>query len=65
LGDQTYGAFVRDEIGFADFVAFMRATARRQPGIYDQVFRQLTLTEVMRWSWALGRLGLQKWRSGT
>ena len=31
LGDEIYGAFVRDQIGFADFMRFMRATAKRRP----------------------------------
>ena len=31
LGDDIYGAFVRDQIGFADFLRFMRATAKRRP----------------------------------
>ncbi len=64
LGDDVYGAFVRDQIGARDFVAFMRATARRSPGIFDDVFAGLTAAELGRWSWRLGRLALQKWRSG-
>jgi lycopene cyclase CruA len=64
LGDEIYGAFVRDQIGFSDFVAFMRATAKRRPSIYDDVFRQLSPTEIARWSLQLGKLALQKWSSG-
>jgi lycopene cyclase CruA len=63
LGDEVYGAFVRDQIGFADFIAFMRATARRRPSMYDDVFRQLSPTEIARWSVQLGKLALQKWSS--
>lgn len=64
LGDETYGAFVRDQIGFADFMRFMRATARRRPTIYDEVFAGLSKTELARWSWRLGKLALRKWSSG-
>jgi lycopene cyclase CruA len=64
LGDEIYGAFVRDQIGFSDFVAFMRATAKRRPSIYDDVFRQLSATEIARWTMQLGKLALQKWSSG-
>ena len=31
LGDDVYAAFVRDQIGFSDFMRFMRATAKRRP----------------------------------
>jgi lycopene cyclase CruA len=64
LGNETYGAFVRDQIGFRDFIAFMRRTAARRPAIFDEVFAHLSTAELMRWSLRLGRLGLTKWRSG-
>lgn len=64
LGDDVYGAFVRDQIGFSDFMRFMRATAKRRPSIYDEVFAQLSKAEIARWSWKLGGLALRKWRSG-
>lgn len=64
LGDEVYGAFVRDQIGFSDFMRFMRATARRRPTIYDEVFARLSKAELARWSWRLGGLALRKWRSG-
>jgi lycopene cyclase CruA len=64
LGDDVYGAFVRDQIGFSDFMAFMRKTAARRPTIYDEVFAQLSKGELARWSWQLGKLMLQKWKSG-
>jgi lycopene cyclase CruA len=64
LGDEVYGSFVRDEIGFSDFMRFMRATARRRPGIYDEVFRQLSPSEIARWSLELGKLAFRKWSSG-
>jgi lycopene cyclase CruA len=64
LGDEVYAAFVRDQIGFSDFVRFMRATARRHPSIFDDVFQQLSPGELWRWSLRFGRLALQKWRTG-
>lgn len=64
LGDEVYGAFVRDQIGFRDFIAFMRATAKRRPSIYDEVFRQLSPSEIARWTLQLGALALHKWASG-
>jgi len=64
LGDDLYGAFVRDQIGFSDFMRFMRATAKKRPSIYDEVFAQLSKAEIARWSWKLGGLALRKWTSG-
>jgi lycopene cyclase CruA len=63
LGDDVYGAFVRDQIGFAEFISFMRKTARRRPSIYDEVFAQLSPAEIARWSWRLGKLMMQRWSS--
>jgi lycopene cyclase CruA len=57
MGQDVYAAFVRDEIGFADFVAFMRATAKKRPGMYGEVFRHLDPLELARWSVQLGGLG--------
>jgi lycopene cyclase CruA len=64
LGDEVYGAFVRDQIGFGDFMRFMRATAKKRPSIYDEVFAQLSKAEIARWSWQLGKLAFRKWSSG-
>jgi lycopene cyclase CruA len=64
LGQDTYAAFVRDEIGFRDFITFMRRTAARRPTIYDDVFAQLSTREIARWSLQLARLGLTKWGTG-
>jgi hypothetical protein len=65
LGEDTYAAFVRDEIGFRDFWTFMRRTSARHPGIYDEVFSQLSTSELARWSLRFLRLGLTKWRTGS
>jgi lycopene cyclase CruA len=64
MGDEVYGAFVRDQIGFADFIRFMRATAKRRPSIYDDVFSVMSPSEIARWSLKLGGLMLRKWSSG-
>ncbi|HEY7953641.1 MAG TPA: hypothetical protein VII38_00050, partial [Polyangia bacterium] len=64
LGNETYAAFVRDEIGFRDFVRFLRRTAERHPTVYDEVFATLTKGELTRWTWRLVQLGLTRWRSG-
>jgi lycopene cyclase CruA len=61
-GQEMYAAFVRDEIGFADFISFMNATAKKRPTIYDEVFAHLTKGELARWTLRLGGLSLRKWR---
>ncbi len=53
---------MRDEIGFADFLAFMRRTAARRPTIYREVFERLSKLEVARWSLGFARLGWTEWR---
>jgi lycopene cyclase CruA len=63
-GNDAYAAFVRDEIGFRDFLTFMRRTAKRRPSIYDEVFAQLTPGEITRWTARFAQLALRKWSSG-
>lgn len=63
LGNEIFAAFVRDEIGFVDFVTFMRRTAARRPTIYDEVFAQLSKKEIAKWSLRLAQLGLTQWRT--
>jgi lycopene cyclase CruA len=65
LGNDIYAAFVRDEIGFRDFITFMRKTAARRPTIYDEVFAQLSTGEVAKWSWRLAQLGFSQWSTRT
>jgi lycopene cyclase CruA len=64
MGNDVYAAFVRDQIGFKDFVTFMRRTAKRRPTIYDEVFSVMSKGEIAKWSWRLMRLGFQRWSSG-
>ncbi len=65
MGNEVYAAFVRDQIGFRDFVTFMRKTAARRPTIYDEVFSVMSKGELAKWSWRLARLGMTQWSSGT
>jgi lycopene cyclase CruA len=64
MGNAVYAAFVRDQIGFRDFITFMRKTAERRPSIYNEVFSVLSKTELAKWSWRLARLGFTQWGSG-
>jgi lycopene cyclase CruA len=63
MGNDVYAAFVRDQIGFRDFVTFMRRTAKRRPTIYDEVFSVMSKSEIASWSWRLARLGFAQWGS--
>jgi lycopene cyclase CruA len=63
MGNDVYAAFVRDQIGFRDFVTFMRKTAKRRPTIYDEVFSVMSKGELAKWSWQLAKLGLTRWSS--
>jgi hypothetical protein len=64
-GQETYAAFVRDEIGFKEFVAFMNATASRRPSMFADVFAHLTRAELARWTMRLGGLGWRRYRTPT
>ncbi len=50
MGNDVFGAFVRDETSFDDFLRFMTRTAERRPSIYREVFAQLTPREIAVWS---------------
>jgi lycopene cyclase CruA len=60
MGQDTYAAFVRDQIGFAAFMKFMRATAVKRPSIYDEVFAHLGKGEIARWTLQLAALRLRR-----
>jgi lycopene cyclase CruA len=64
LGQDTYAAFVRDEIGARDFLRFMRATAKKRPTIYREVFSHLTPAEIATWSMQMVTLAATKRRTG-
>ncbi len=63
MGKTSTPSFVRDEIGFRDFVAFMRTTAKQRPTIYDEVFAHLHKGEIARWSMQLAGLGFRRYRT--
>jgi lycopene cyclase CruA len=63
MGNDVYAAFVRDQIGFRDFMRFMQKTAKKRPTIYDEVFSVMSKGELAKWSWRLARLGFTQWGS--
>ncbi len=63
MGQDVYAAFVRDEIGFSEFVSFMRLTAQKRPAMYGEVFSHLTGVELAQWSVRLGGLGVLRYRT--
>jgi lycopene cyclase CruA len=58
MGDGPYGALLRDEMGMADFVAFLRRTARRRPRVYREVLGTLGPRRATRWGLNLAREAL-------
>ncbi len=62
MGEDSFAAFIRDEIGFTEFITFMRRTAARHGDIYQQVFRNLGAGELASWSARLTKLAFKKWR---
>lgn len=62
-GEGVFGAFLRDEIGAADFLAFLEAMRRRRPGIFAEVFARLSAGELAGWSAQAARFGARRWRT--
>jgi hypothetical protein len=62
-GEGVFGAFLRDEIGAADFLAFLQVMRRRRPGIFGEVFARLSTGELARWSAQAARFGARRWRT--
>ncbi len=56
MGNDAYAALLRDEMAPAEFVGFLRTTARRHPAVWGQVMRGLG-------PWTAGRWGLGVARS--
>ncbi len=50
MGNDIFGAFVRDETRFDEFMQFLRRTAQRRPSIYREVFAKLSAKELLQWS---------------
>ncbi|MEO7330664.1 MAG: lycopene cyclase, partial [Minicystis sp.] len=55
MGDEAYGALLRDEMTSGDFVRFLRATAALRPRVYREVWGSLGPVEVGRWGLGLVR----------
>jgi len=49
MGNDDYAALLRDEMGPADFVRFLRETASLRPRVYREVFGSLGVGAVGRW----------------
>lgn len=62
-GAGVFGAFLRDEIGAADFLVFLETMRRRRPGIFGEVFARLSAAELARWSAQAARFGARRWRT--
>jgi len=55
MGDDAYGALLRDEMRPAAFVEFLRKTAATHPAVWGKIMRGLGLGVVGRWSLGLAR----------
>ena len=60
MGDEAYGALLRDEMAPADFLRFLRATASKRPRVYRDVWGSLSPGEVGRWGAGIAR---ELWRA--
>ena len=55
MGNDAYAALLRDEMGPADFIRFLRTTAGIRPRVYREVFGSLGVGAVGRWGAGLMR----------
>lgn len=55
MGNEAYGALLRDEMSAAGFVRFLRETAVRRPEVYREVISTLRLGVLGRWGVGLLR----------
>lgn len=55
MGNDAYGALLRDEMDARTFVRFLYETSRRHPGVYRDVFRVLGAMGVSRWGAGVAR----------
>lgn len=58
LGEPAFAALLRDEMSLADFLEFLRGTARRRPRVYADVVRRLGLRSTARWGASLARAAI-------
>ncbi len=60
MGNEAYGALLRDEMAPADFLRFLRTTAARRPRVYRDVWGSLSPGEAFRWGAGIAR---ELWRA--
>ena len=60
MGDEAYGALLRDEMAPGDFLRFLRATAASRPRVFRDVWGALSPREVGRWGAGIAR---ELWRA--
>ncbi len=60
MGNDAYGALLRDEMAPADFLRFLRTTASRRPRVFRDVWGSLRPGEVGRWGAGIVR---ELWRA--
>ncbi|MRG94231.1 lycopene cyclase [Polyangium spumosum] len=55
MGDEAYGALLRDEMSAKDFVRFLRTVAGKRPRVYRDVLGRLRLFGLGRWGFSVAR----------
>jgi lycopene cyclase CruA len=55
MGDEAYGALLRDEMSPRDFIHFLRVTAARRPSVYRDVLGNLEIGALGRWGLGMVR----------
>lgn len=55
MGDDAYGALLRDEMSAADLVRFLQRTSVKHPRVYPEVLRVLGAGGVSRWGLEIAR----------
>ena len=55
MGDEAYGALLRDEMSAKDFVRFLRIVAGKRPRVYRDVIGSLRLFGLGRWGFGVAR----------
>ncbi len=55
MGDEAYGALLRDEMSPRDFIRFLRTTAALRPRVYREVLGSLKLGGLGRWGLGMVR----------
>lgn len=55
MGDEAYGALLRDEMSAKDFVRFLRTVAGKRPRVYRDVLDRLRLFGLGRWGFGVAR----------